>query len=856
MPDDQPETPYLELLVRGAPAEAYERPVLRARADKAPADRLAALERAKLLALRVRGELEGRRRREAELSALFETAHDLAGLRDLDAVLQAIVQRARSLLGTEVAYLTLNDPTAGDTYMRVTDGSVSARFQQLRLGMGEGLGGLVAQTARPYVTESYFHDPRFQHTGTIDAGVRDEGLVAILGVPLLLGSGVIGVLFAADRRARVFEREQIALLGSFAAHAAVAIDTAHLLAETRTALTELEAANEIIRDRSGVIERASDVHDRLTELVLRGGGVHDVADAVAEVLSGSVEFVEADEAPAAAVDRSRADGRAVRDGEQDWVAAVSAGGELLGALILRGHPRLDPVDQRTLERAAMVTSLLQLARRSAGEAEQRVRGELLDDLLDAPDREPRLLRERAARLRADLDAPHVVLAASIDAPGTGTPAAGPGGPSAGGFGGTPTGGFDGAFRCGPGGAPGGGSGGTAGGGSGGMPRSGFGGASRSGPGGAPGGGSGSTPRSGSNDAPRSGPGGTHGSGSGGRPGGGSGGAPVGGSGGMPRSGFGGASRSGLGGTPGGGPGGTPGGGPGGAPGDGPGGTPGSGSGGAPVGGSGGMPRSGSNDASRSGPGGAPVGGSGGMPTGGPGGASRSGSGGAAGSGAGGAHAEDAAGRRRLWSAASHLAATRHGLAATRDGGTVLLLPLAEGDTADALARRTARQLGTAVHAPVTVGASAPVAAPAGRPGEVAAGYAEARRCLAALRALGRAGQGAAVEDFGFLGLLLAGTRDGAPDGTGVQDFVTRTLGPVLDYDERRGTELIRTLDAYFAGGMSPARTKDALHVHVNTVAQRLERVGRLLGPDWQSPARSLEIQLALRLHRLASALGY
>ncbi|QPI54766.1 GAF domain-containing protein [Streptomyces malaysiensis subsp. malaysiensis] len=700
MPDDRPEAPYLELLVRGAPAEAYERPVLRARADKAPAELLAALERAKLLALRVRGELEGRRRREAELSALFETAHDLAGLRDLDAVLQAIVQRARSLLGTEVAYLTLNDPTAGDTYMRVTDGSVSARFQQLRLGMGEGLGGLVAQTARPYVTENYFDDPRFQHTHAIDAGVRDEGLVAILGVPLLLGSGVIGVLFAADRRARVFEREQIALLGSFAAHAAVAIDTAHLLAETRTALAELEAANEIIRDRSRVIERASDVHDRLTELVLRGGGVHDVADALAEVLSGSVEFLETDEAPAAAVDRSRADGHAVRDGEEDWVAAVSAGGELLGALVLRGHPRLDPMDQRTLERAAMVTSLLQLARRSAGEAEQRVRGELLDDLLDAPDREPRLLRERAARLRADLDTPHVVLAAGIEAPDTGTPAAGPGG--------------------------------------------------------APGGGPGTTPGGGPGTAPASGPGGARASG------------------------------------------------PGGASGSRPGGAPGAGPGG--------------------GPGGAP--------------------------------AEDAAGRRRLWSAASHLAATRHGLAAARDGGTVLLLPLAEGDTADALARRTARQLGTAVHAAVTVGASAPVPAPAARPGDVAAGYAEARRCLAALRVLDRAGQGAAAEDFGFLGLLLAGTREGAPAGTGVQDFVQRTVGAVIDYDERRGTELIRTLDAYFAGGMSPARTKDALHVHVNTVAQRLERIGRLLGPDWQSPARSLEIQLALRLHRLASTVGY
>ncbi|MBK3520130.1 GAF domain-containing protein, partial [Streptomyces sp. MBT70] len=409
------EAPYLDLLARDASVEAFEQPVLRARAAAEPACRIAALEEARLLALRVRAELEGRRRREAELSALFETAHDLAGLRDVDAVLQAIVQRARSLLGTDVAYLSLNDPARGDTYMRVTEGSVSARFQQLRLGMGEGLGGLVAQTARPYVTDDYFEDGRFQHTRTIDAGVRDEGLVAILGVPLMLGPHVIGVLFAADRRARVFEREQIALLGSFAALAAAAIDTANLLTETRSALAGLERANEIIRDRSAVIERASEVHDRLAELVLRGGGVHDVAAAVSQVLDGTVTFTEADTAPAEALEASRAEGHAVRHGK-DWIAAVAAGGELLGALVLRGHPGLDPVDQRTLERAAMVTSLLLLARRSAAEAEQRVRGELLDDLLDARDRDPRLLRERAGRLQADLDATHVVLAARLDGP--------------------------------------------------------------------------------------------------------------------------------------------------------------------------------------------------------------------------------------------------------------------------------------------------------------------------------------------------------------------------------------------------------------------------------------------------------
>ena len=42
----------------------------------------------------------------------------------------------------------------------------------------------------------------------------------------------------------------------------------------------------------------------------------------------------------------------------------------------------------------------------------------------------------------------------------------------------------------------------------------------------------------------------------------------------------------------------------------------------------------------------------------------------------------------------------------------------------------------------------------------------------------------------------------------------------------------------------------SLHVHVNTVSQRLERIGALLGPSWQQPEESLELRLALRLRRL------
>jgi hypothetical protein len=508
--------------------------------------------------------------------------------------------------------------------MRVTDGSVSARFQHLRLPMGAGLGGLVAQTATPYVTAGYPGDDRFRHTSEIDDAVGEEGIVAILGVPLRLGSRIVGVLFAANRSARPFSREEVTLLGSLAAHAAVAIDNARLLAETRAALAELSTANQRIREHSASVERAAEAHDRMAGLVLHGGDVADLAASVAELLTGALCVLDADgrclacvggdvgpaEVLAEAAASARALGRTVQRGEL-WATVGGAGGQALCALVLRPAGVLAEADLRILERAAVVTALLLLSRRSLAEAESRVRGELLDDLVSRPIEDLEMVRERAKRFGVDLDEVHAVL-----------------------------------VLRGP--------------------------------------------------------------------------AEL---------------------------------------------------------------------------------------------------------------------RQRITAWAAGQAAHRGGLAAYRDGVGVLLVP---GSQPGELARQLAREVRGAVGVPVTVGAAGPVQGPA----EVAAAYREAERCAAALEALGRAGDGAGAADLGFVGLLLgSGERD-------INAYARSALGPVLDYDARHGTVLRQTLEAYFGVGASPARAAEVLHVHVNTVTQRLGRLTNLLGADWQRPERALDLQLALRLYRL------
>ena len=127
-------------------------------------------------------------------------------------------------------------------------------------------------------------------------------------MPLLLGKQVIGVLYAANRAVRPFAREDVALLVSLAAHAAIAIDNARLLSETQLALGELEAASELLRSHTENVERAADAHDRLTRIVLHGGGVDDVVREVREVLGGEVVVLDPAGAVLAASDARRGAG--------------------------------------------------------------------------------------------------------------------------------------------------------------------------------------------------------------------------------------------------------------------------------------------------------------------------------------------------------------------------------------------------------------------------------------------------------------------------------------------------------------------------------------------------------------------
>ncbi len=82
----------------------------------------------------------------------------------------------------------------------------------------------------------------------------------------------------------------------------------------------------------------------------------------------------------------------------------------------------------------------------------------------------------------------------------------------------------------------------------------------------------------------------------------------------------------------------------------------------------------------------------------------------------------------------------------------------------------------------------------------------------------------------------------------LQAFKQEILGPLLAYEG--GSELLRTLEAYFESNANLSQAADALFIHRNTLIYRMERIAEISGLDLDNTETRLAVQLALRIHRM------
>jgi sugar diacid utilization regulator len=446
--DAQLERDLVELLHQGASADEFARRL--ALLDALPPDDPAkpALVETVRMAMAVRNRLELHQERERGLLAVIESAQDLSSRLDLQGLLKAIVVRARNLLASDVAWLTVYDPSVEEFRVLVVDGALSNKTSHMVARRDRGVVSIVMSTRLPFTTPDYLHDRRIVHDPKLDDTFREEGIAALVGVPLMTGGDVVGLLFVADRYHRTHTAQSTSILSTLATHAAVALKNAHDFERANAALARADQARDELERHLRGIQEAIDAHEQITSLLARGASLATLCQSLAQRLGGGVLVL--DEAgqvlsrgAAAGYDGAQAQayaphgahaaelGRALRNGRATGRSEVAyqAGGEtcrllpviggdgMLGSALLFHRGELQEIAVRTFERSSSVIGIVLLSQQRIEASRNRSAATLLRSLVSPRQDDSALLADRAEQLGLDLARPLSLLLVQVEHPG-------------------------------------------------------------------------------------------------------------------------------------------------------------------------------------------------------------------------------------------------------------------------------------------------------------------------------------------------------------------------------------------------------------------------------------------------------
>ena len=165
------------------------------------------------------------------LQALTDAA--LAHL-ELDTLLATLLLRTREMLEVDTCAFLLLDEETNELVARAAVGIEEEVEQGIRIPVGKGFAGRVAELRKPVVLEDV------DHADVLNPILREKGIKSMLGVPLLAAGEVLGVLHVGSLVHRAFDTDDVELLQLAGDRAAIAIEHARAFAAERFARERIE----------------------------------------------------------------------------------------------------------------------------------------------------------------------------------------------------------------------------------------------------------------------------------------------------------------------------------------------------------------------------------------------------------------------------------------------------------------------------------------------------------------------------------------------------------------------------------------------------------------------------------------
>jgi len=164
-----------------------------------------------------------RNRQSQELAIFHDVAKALTSSLDLDSILQTIMEKMAEYFRPDTWSLLMIDHERDEMYFAIAVGTAAEALKNVRLKVGEGVAGYVAQHGERVIVPDVYSDPRFAKR--IDEMTRWETR-SVVCFPLRSGSRVLGVIQLVNVDMDHFGDQEIYFLQSLCDYAAIAIENA------------------------------------------------------------------------------------------------------------------------------------------------------------------------------------------------------------------------------------------------------------------------------------------------------------------------------------------------------------------------------------------------------------------------------------------------------------------------------------------------------------------------------------------------------------------------------------------------------------------------------------------------------
>ena len=185
--------------------------------------------------------------KEEQLRTLTKLSAILNSTLDPKEVQKRAMEAATELMNAQVGSLLLVDEKNNELYFEVALGEKGAQVKAIRLKIGEGIAGWVAQHGEPLIVEDVQKDPRFAKKADKKSSFVTRNMIC---VPVRIKDKTIGVLQAINKEEGAFAQEHLELFQMLANQVGIAIENARLMEDLRQTFYETaEALAEAIEKR-------------------------------------------------------------------------------------------------------------------------------------------------------------------------------------------------------------------------------------------------------------------------------------------------------------------------------------------------------------------------------------------------------------------------------------------------------------------------------------------------------------------------------------------------------------------------------------------------------------------------------